>query len=238
MKMVKQGNGLWMLKDVILWTGGTFRGFGSPKEGDKYDAKDLNQIVKSHYEADLGPRFYYGHPLNPTLAMLAKPKGEIVDMRNAGNNVLGDIADVPYETAREAINDNVRLSPDMRMNYLDPSTGKTHKWVITGLAMLGAKAPGNKLIPALGDQLQLDPAKFYASGEAQSMSRAYAAEGMRSFTLDFSGRFLGADPAIIAARQRLGLESGVRSFAGNDNRQRTYRNRDRDNFLEELNRNL
>jgi hypothetical protein len=237
MKMVKQPNGMWTLKDVILWTEGTFRGFGSPKEGDKYTGKDLQQMVRSHYEAQLEPRFYYGHPLNPTLAMLAKPKGEIVDMRVAGNTVLGDIADVPYETAREAVNDNVRLSPDMRMNYLDPATGKSHKWVITGLAMLGAKAPGNKLIPALGDQLQLDPGKFYASSEGQSLSRAYAAEGMRSFTLDFSGRFPAADPSLIAARQRLGMNGSTRSFAADEQRY-SYRNRLEDQFFDELNKYL
>lgn len=234
MKMVKQPNGLYTLKDTVIWTAGRFRGFGSPAEGDVYSDKDLKQMVRSHYEVNPDPRFYYGHPLNPTLALLAKPKGSIDDMRVTGGKIIANIYDVPEKTAHEAINDNVRLSPDMKMNYLDPATGKTHKWLITGLAMLGAKVPGNKLIPALGDQLQLDPSKFYVD-EAHNLSRSYAAHDMRSFVLDFSGRFPAADPNIIAARQRLALP-GVRSFALDEP---SRRNRNvREGFLESIFENL
>lgn len=212
MKMIKQPNGLYTLKDAIIWTQGTFRGFGSPAGGDSYGPTDLKQMVRSHNEVNPEPRFYYGHPLNPTLALLAKPKGNIDDLRVSGKTLIANIYDVPKTTAMEAINDNVRLSPDMKHNYMDPATKKTHKWLITGVAMLGAKAPGNKLIPALGDQLQLDPEKFYVDPSVREMSRAYASEDMRSFVLDFSGRFPAADPRLSNYRNG----SSLRSFASSE----------------------
>lgn len=212
-RIISNGDGTCTIEGMTIWTAGTFRGYGSPKEGDQYTPKDLKQIVNSHNQLDLGPRLYYGHPLNPMLSMLAKPKGTIDDLRVSGNKIIANVYNVPEKTAREAVKDNVRLSPDMKMNYMDPETKKSHKWVITGVAMLGAVSPGNKLIPGLGDQLQLSPDKHYVD----NADRAFAAAGQRSFVLDFSGRFIAADPAVaplLEKHERIrSIRNGSRSFA-------------------------
>lgn len=208
-RLIDNGDGTCDIVGMTIWTSGKFRGYGSPKNGDEYTPKDLNQMARSHDELALGPRLYYGHPLNPTLSLLAKPKGDIENLRVAGSKLIADFNNVPLETAQEAIKDNVRFSPDMKMNYLDPQTGKSHKWVITGVAMLGAVAPGNKLIPGMGDQLQMSPDKYYV----EELSRSYAAKGERSFTLDFSGRFIAADPDVAPFLQRMNREKNRRIHA-------------------------
>lgn len=219
MRMIKTGNGKCKLEGVVLWTAGTFRGFGSPNGGDKFRDGDLHGIVEAYHATNLDPRFYYGHPLNKSLSMLAKPKGNIVDMYVSGKKVLGDIENVPVETAKEAISDNVRLSPDMRHNYVDPATGEEHKWVITGLAMLGAVSPGNKLVPALGDQLLMNPDHHYMEAH-----RAYAAANERSFVLDFSDRFHAANPSVQMGREiiadRRSFAMSMRASSGRETRTR------------------
>lgn len=183
MRLVEHGNGKASLKGVQLWSSGVFRGFGSPPEGDQFRSPDLDSMVKAANETRLHPRAYYGHPLNPMLKLMARPQGEVKNFRRVGDTIVADFEDMPAHVARQAVEDRVRLSPDMAKNFTDPLSGKVYPWAITGVAMLGAVQPGNTALPNLGDQLLLGDDTHYAMPELQAMNRAFAAEGVRSFVI-------------------------------------------------------
>lgn len=222
MKLIPNGDGTVTMQGVQIWTSGRFRGYGSPPEGDHFKEPDLDSMVDAFHETRLKPRFYFGHPLNPWLKQRARPQGQLANMHREGDSIYADVLNVPEHVAKQAVADDVRLSPDMQKNFLDPASGKSYPWAITGLAALGAIQPGNIKMMSLGEQMLVPPAgdgpNHYAfAAHARSFYGGVDSD-TRSFVIE-DGRFPATSLAYVRLRERASqeqealLRGETRSFA-------------------------
>lgn len=187
MRVLKRPDGTLDVLGVPIWTTGTFHGFGSPPEGDRFTPEDLDLMARNmrELEDEVDPRVYAGHPLHPLLKLLARPKGRVRNIRRMGNTLYADLIGVDPAFWEAAVRDGARLSPDIAMRYVSPRTGKEYRLVITGLGVLGAHPPANTVLPPLG----VSPETHYMA------ARAYAQ--------DIRGRWVPTPRAVTLARLRL-----------------------------------
>lgn len=183
LEISKRPDGKLAIKGLRIWSVGTFRGYGSPKNGDQYTQADLDKMAQAHKEigAKLDPRAYPGHPLNPGLKLFARPQGHITDIRREGDFLLADLDGVNETFWQKAQEDQARFSPDVKFNHLDPDTGKTYPLAVVGLGVLGAAQPANTKLPSLG---QYETTHYYASrsasyaGDLRSYADGFDAHGV------------------------------------------------------------
>lgn len=174
LQITRRPDGKLDIRGLALWSTGTFHGHGSPPEGDVFKTSDLDAMVTAHQEigGNLSPRMYAGHPLNPTLKMLARPQGEIKHLRRDGKFLLADLDGVNAEFWRKAQEDNARFSPDVKLGHVDQRSGKTYPLSIVGLGVLGSVQPANGLLPSLAEY----QTNYYSD------ARAYSEGDVRSYT--------------------------------------------------------
>lgn len=180
----RRSDGKLDIKGLNIWSAvkGVV-GYGSPAEGDTFTRDDLDAMVQAHQEVGdrLRPRLYAGHPLNTTLKMLARPKGEIKRLYREGDFLRADLEGVDPDFWQKATADGARLSPDMKLGHRDQRTGKHYPLSIVGVGVLGSVQPANQLLPALDEYVvnhYADAAQQRAYGEPDSL-RSYAGPTLR-----------------------------------------------------------
>lgn len=180
LKITTNPDGTLKISNLAVWSEiSGVHGHGSPPEGDSFTAEDLDEMVRAHNEigGKLRPRMYAGHPLNPTLKMLARPQGEIKRLRREGKFLLADLDGVNAGFWDKARQDGARLSPDVKLGHRDHETGQQYPLSVVGLGVLGAVQPANPLLPALDTyhvtHYALDAAQQRAYGESDTI-RSYA----------------------------------------------------------------
>lgn len=173
-----QDDGRLSIQGLRIWSAVKgVKGYGSPEEGDTFTNDDLDAMVTAHKAVggSLRPRLYPGHPLNPMLKMLARPQGEITDLRRDGNFLLADLKNVDPLFWKKSTQDGARLSPDVKLGHIDQRTGQSFPLSVVGVGVLGAVQPANGLLPALDDY----QVHYYAMDDAQA--RAYSEGDVRSY---------------------------------------------------------
>lgn len=180
LKVTTQSNGKLSVSGLRIWSTGIFRGYGSPPEGDEFTTGELQAMADTHAEIGhkLKPRAYPGHPLNPMLKMMARPKGQITRLHRDGDNLVADLKDVDPKFWDKAMEDDARFSPDVKFGHLDPETGKRYPIAVVGLGVLGAVQPANSRLPSL-QEYQVN---YYAQA-----ARAYGEGDIRSYLYDPQG---------------------------------------------------
>jgi len=170
LRIEKRPDGKLNIYGLAVWSAGNYHGYGSPPEGDVFTDADLEAMAKAHEEIGhkMRPRVYPGHPLNPLLKLLARPKGEIKRLYRDGSYLYADLQGVDPAFWEKAMEDGARFSPDVRFNYVDPKTGKVYPKVMVGLGVLGAAAPANSELPPLDEYVINYYAAAYGGGDVRS----------------------------------------------------------------------
>lgn len=135
----------------ILAAGGPYHGQGSARNGDHYDVARLERFASDARELanEVRAAVKLGH--SPEQQLLresglldehgAPAAGWLDSLRVEGDKLKADLRRVPKKLAGIIRAGGFRTRSVEMQRYTSPSTGKTYDWVITGLALLGAKAP-------------------------------------------------------------------------------------------------
>ena len=139
------------LTDVEILRAGTFRGVGSPPEGDRITTEDLDRMARNFSElrGEIDAANKVGHENNQ--GDLVGPEfldssgapalGWLDNVRRVGDRLVTDIVDVPAKFA-DLI--KARAYRKRSVEWLDRYTdrdGQERTHVLTGLAWLGARRP-------------------------------------------------------------------------------------------------
>lgn len=154
----------------IVRAGGPFHGVGSPKEGSYVTHAELQGACDSYRELDgrvvagvkIG-RVKLGHGKQTILDNEGLPAaGWLENLRMSGDRLVADVRKVPRKVAELMRAGAYRFrSIEFWRNWLDDTTGQTHPFVITGMALLGAEQPA---VSSLSDIIAL-----YADTEGTSL---------------------------------------------------------------------
>lgn len=124
----------------ILAANVPIHGIGSPPEGDIFTTDDLRAIAQANRElqGEINPPAKIGHGRSPEPAV-----GWLGNIRvsDDGTKLLTDLTNVPRRFADLVEKRAYRHRSVELAKVTSQKTGKTHPWVVTGLAWLGAKLP-------------------------------------------------------------------------------------------------
>ena len=127
------------LKDVEIFAKGTWK-------GNKITDEDLDNIVNGTNEIidTLKPKVKLGHDDKQALLQRTglPAGGWITKLKRSGDKILVDIKEVPkvlYQLIKNGA--YKRISSEIRPNYVEPSTKKLYKLVLSAIAFLGADLP-------------------------------------------------------------------------------------------------
>ena len=131
------------LNDVEVFAAGKWIGANSPKSGDSYSEKDLDDMVNAHNEIGkyIKPNMHFGH--DQKLKHDGSPAiGWITELKRNGKKLLANIKRIPkkvYELIQAGAYG--RFSPEISWEHLDTNSGKKFHRVFKGLALLGSALP-------------------------------------------------------------------------------------------------
>ena len=189
----------------LVRVGGPFRGQGSPAAGDFITAEQLGQAVASFNELrdELWPPVKLGHnraqaalrhdghvdadaPPNPGLLDTdgAPAAGWLDNLRVDNGRLLADARKVPRVVASLIRAGAYRArSIEFWRGYTDAS-GKRHPFVITGLALLGAKLPAVRGLKDLVTLYAEDEGRMAGLAQAEGEPLVYLSDsGPRAFAV-------------------------------------------------------
>ena len=211
LRVESRPDGRLNLYGLQVWSTGVFHGHNSPPEGDTFTESDLDEMVRAQEEAgeSLRPRMYSGHPLNPWLKMLARPKGEIKRLYRDGKVLKADLEGVDKDFWAQAQKDGARLSPDVKLGHKDHKNNKVYPLAVVGLGVLGAVPPANNSLPPLDGYSSTT--HYAASPTAQfadnAQARAYGDGDVRSYASEFTLPPVAPPPTglsrLAAVRERV-----------------------------------
>ena len=127
------------LKDVEIFAKGTWK-------GNKITDEDLDNIVNGTNEIidTLKPKVKLGHDDKQALLQRTglPAGGWITKLKRSGDKTLVDIKEVPRVLYKLIKNGAYkRISSEIRPNYIEPSTKKLYKLVLSAIAFLGTDLP-------------------------------------------------------------------------------------------------
>lgn len=121
------------LKNIEIFAVGKWK-------GDVYTTDDLDAMVNAYQElkSRVEPPLKLGHDFRPE----APAVGWITSVRRDGDKLLADIKDIPDEVY-DAVEKKLykKISAEIVLDYQDSVSEKTYPYVISGVALLGAKLP-------------------------------------------------------------------------------------------------
>lgn len=174
----------------ILSVGGPYKGSGSPDEGDHFDIDFLNTLAAANNELahEIKVPIKLGHSKSQRLlknsglwADEMPAAGWVENLRVSGDKLLADLRGVPSKLA-ELIKLGAFRTRSVELSSVTSQTrdGKEYDTVVTGLALLGAKAPAVRTLD--------DIYAFYSDAKRANMTLFYqdqddAPEGR---TIDYS----------------------------------------------------
>lgn len=138
---------------------GTWEGINTPAGGLAFTEEDLDEIV-SAYEGNLESRIpvKLGHGDQALLDGLPAA-GWVTNLRRQGNKLVADIRDIPARIG-DLIAQGAWRNRSVELRKGAKLDGKTYKYMLTGLALLGSTLPAvNNLadIESLYTALSIDP---------------------------------------------------------------------------------
>jgi len=159
------------LNDVEVFATGIWRGKNSPKNGDKYTEKDLDDIVKAHEEIGglIKPNMHFGH--DKKLKFDGNPAiGWVTDLKRKGQKLVANIKKVPKKI-KELIDNGAygRFSPEIAWDYTDSNTGKKFRKIFSGLALLGADIPACDTVKDFIDLYEMDNIEFSYENKIENL---------------------------------------------------------------------
>lgn len=150
------------LKGVELLAVGTWDGHGCPEGGCVFTSKDIDGMVEAHKKSTQDAPVKLGHGDKQRLleGTDMPAVGWIENLRRVGQKLIGDLVNVPQVVA-ELIDSGAYRKRSLEFHQNEEIEGKTYRYVVTALALLGATQPAveglkdiRKLYAAL--ELELD----------------------------------------------------------------------------------
>lgn len=153
---------LQTIEGVDIFAVGTWRGVGSPPEGDKYEAQDLEAMVEAFNAGAWKPHLKITHGSDSEQVNI----GQATNLRFEGGKLLADFAKVPkalYELMKKGL--FKARSAEVLWNFRDKA-GKVWPRVVKAVALL---APGQKpAVSAISEGYQFEALYCYAIADKES----------------------------------------------------------------------
>jgi len=153
---------LQTIEGVDIFAVGTWRGMGSPPEGDKYEARDLEDMVAAFNGGAWAPKLKITHGSDQEQINI----GQATNLRVQGGKLLADFAKVPkalYELMKTGL--FKARSAEVLWNFRDKA-GRVWPRVVKAVALL---APGQKpAVSAISEGYQFEALYCYAMADKES----------------------------------------------------------------------
>ncbi len=203
----------------ILAAVGPIHGHGSPPEGNQLTVAHLEEFAANAAElaGEIRPPLKIGHSQAQALARASgladdeQPAlGWVENVRVQGDKLVADLRAVPKKLAGLVRSGAFRTrSVEFRTGYQSQATGKRYGRVLTGLALLGAKAPAVKTLD--------DIVALYGDHEPDDQElRSYDWTPAGVPAIDVRLAVIGPDDVVISLDELARRESGGRADTRGD----------------------